>query len=327
MKVLVFLLLCLPTMSWARGPISSGGGMAVICEQGEERKVQLLDYFEAEFIYGKKHVARASGDLSEDYRRLVRQTYSLQGVDENIDRLLDDSSRNLKELLRVVEWVNSEDLPFLNDQGKTIDIPKGCELKQLAIFYDAQGVLKIAKDYWEELDSMNQAALLLHEIFYKYERHFAELDSTSTRSYVRQILTPERQVPVDFDTHRAKFTCFSVKDGRDGGDLVDYVMYVYPYQNASVFQFSTFAGRPLLVLTTVKSKFQFVASRKIDRRFGPIMYPVGKEVNIEETIDVKTTHRKDWQVHFEFKSGSPITIQGLKNGSPLGDKQFLKCIK
>ena len=303
------------------GPISSGGGMSVICQEEEgSSRVQLLDYFEAVQIYGETNVEKASGDFVEDYIRLVNNIHRLQGLSVgNLD--LDvrrPSQRNLDYFFRSVEWVHSSDLPFLDDSGQTVEIPSHCSIKQLAIWYDDSndiygGNIKIARDLWNQMDSMNQAALVQHELFYM-ENHDSEYNSMSARAYIQLMLTSEiHHEPVNLNHHKANLLCWN-------HDLSLY-FYVFHQENSSIFQFTQFAGRTLLARTTAEVEITFDV--KPGEEFGDI--PVDPTAHFDKTVDVKT-NRKDWQLKLYVHGGRPVTLQAMRNHRPISEKETVSCI-
>ena len=109
-----------------------------------------------------------SGDWIDDYTSLTKNAYSLQGL-ENFDEIMDNFDlvqHNIESLLKVIEWSDPSELHLLFDFGETVKLPANCQLRQIAIYNDKEKTLQIAKDLWEQLDSINKAALIQHELYY-----------------------------------------------------------------------------------------------------------------------------------------------------------------
>lgn len=304
------------------GEIASGGGMSVVCQNNGQSIHKLLDLFESEVLFGEENVARASGNLNEDYARLVGRTYTLQGA--HIDHQ-QASIENLERFFEIVEWVN-EPLPFLNDQGRTVTIPANCEIKQLAIFYDTENKVKIDQELWNQLDSMSQAALVEHELFYHHERKYNELNSESTRSYIHQILTADIQTPVLEGTGNASLMCTA---SNHVDSAVDFVFYVTKNgANESELQFTAFAQRPLLVKSTLVTSANFEVHREVDTNFPNFPFvdvPNDVTANIVETLPLETIHRDDWTAKIIFKAAQPVSIQALQNNAPITAALNVNC--
>lgn len=317
--------LCVTNLSasaFTRGPISSGGGMAVACADS----VKLLDYHEAEVIYKEKNVAKATGNLFEDYSRLTYNAYHLQGhFVPDYQKL---SQRNLNYFFENVEWVEKGSLPFLNDQGQTADIPSDCSLEQLAIWYDTDGTIKIDQDLWNRMDTINQAALIKHEVWYAHERKLQELNSESTRRYVQQMLTPQVQIPAPLGTEDAEYFCTSNKTDRSTG-TVEFAFHVAPRREGSKFVFSTFAAKPTLVGTTVRLPFAFSANRELIRSASGDMqftsFPTDVLTDTRGQYQVHSAHFEGFSLQVEYKGTRPITIRALRDGVPFGKTHTISC--
>jgi hypothetical protein len=98
--------------------------------------------------------------------------------------------RQLKDLVILLK--KDERLPPANDLGETpASVPSGCEIEQLAYFQDQQRRLWIQEEIWNALDSLNQAALLHHEVIYHSYRVPFKLEGTSrnVRKVVGQLFS------------------------------------------------------------------------------------------------------------------------------------------
>lgn len=302
--------------------------MAVVCRDGggNIRSARLLDVYEAEHD-PTRTVLRATNDFEEDYARLVKNTYRLQGSNY-FDS--ESTARNLRQFMGLVKWVElPEELPFLNDHGRTPVMLIGCNLEQLAVFYDENGRVLIQSEIWRHLDTLNRAALVQHELFYRFERMFRETTSESSRSYVRQIVSVQGNTPVQAGIESAKLRCSAVTTGRSDQRQVT-VFYVHQAANDMEsedvkFQFTQIAGRPLLVKGTVSiPDLIFETRRVIDRTLGPVLIAehLGRRV---ETFPVITQHRSDWEIRLKYVTGQPIMLTLLQGGQPLSESVLTGC--
>lgn len=145
--------------------IDSGGGQGVLCGT----KLQVLDLYEA---------AKAGLELpaSEDNLKEVIKTYgkklklyqSYKYFEEtSLHEELEWPYREIKTkvLDKFLDIIPGKKLPFTHDStvGK---LPEGCQLVQLAYYNDRTGNILRNPDYWKMLDTINKAALVLHELLY-----------------------------------------------------------------------------------------------------------------------------------------------------------------
>lgn len=305
------------------GPISSGGGMVVVCDQGNNQQtVELLEYYESRVLYGDNVVAKATGDLTEDYYQLAKRTYALQGYPEMEPVNME---KHVNHFLGKIDWVQPHSLPFLNDHGPTVDITENCQIKQLAIFYDTKQRISVVKELWEQMDSMNQAALITHEIYYFYERKFAEMTSSSTRSFVRQILTSEVQQPVYFASEGAIARCTTKRSKSYPmlGQSHDFEFLVIQKDGKTVLQFNTFGVRAFITRTIASYDGELLFKSSLNNGEGD--QERKQFAGYGKLVPLKTTQRADLQVLLNISEHGTLTIQGYRNGSPLTDTFVVNC--
>lgn len=190
------------SQSYVAGPISSGGGMGVVCydTKGEVASVELLDLWEARHMYNRKiinsnktvkeivyeglHNLKNSIDASEYYTWVDDENkptrkgaealfYTLQW---DAERFLSDT--NLPQFRRL----RGIDLALTNDALEVIR-PTSCEIKQLIRYIDNVygGEVVLNQDLLDKMDNTNLAALYLHEVFYAHLRGHNEQSSIRVR--------------------------------------------------------------------------------------------------------------------------------------------------
>lgn len=316
------------------GPSSGGGGMAVECRYDQSRlgrtTVELLDTYEAR-LKTNLTLLRPSGDVEEDYLRLVTNTYRLQGmnsVDEDLKQMI---LQNLRNFFKIVDWSETP-LEFLGDQGKSPDLPFECQLRQLAIFFDSTERVKINRELFNKMNSLDQAALIVHELFYKYERMFRESTSESTRSYVGQVLALSGNSRVDEGAELAKQTCSAIGTEKVLGSNPVTVFHHLETRNIdgtkdTVLQFEHIGGRPLLVKTTVTiPNFSFDVQRSFVRQEPyTVSIPSNPGHDFVEKFPIQTEHRSDWEVLIRYQYPEPITFTLIQDGAPVSTATLSSC--
>lgn len=308
------------------GPISSGGGLGVMCNDDNGNMVyEVLDYYEAKIKFGEQALLSKTGDWYEDSYNLARNIYRLQGVEnfQDIITNFDIVDHNINSLMSIVEWV--EDLPLINDAGDMIEVPDNCKIIQIATFYDRKQRLKINKKYWDELDSLNKAVLFNHEIRYYFERKESEYDSRTTRSFVQQALTAKHQVPVLDNIDDASLICKSLENKNTPFNSYEFYMYVHKLNGKTILQFKNFDNRGLFVKTTATFNFDFNVVNRLDPKLGLVTFPEQENINLIKTSSVVGNSAIQQNVKIEFISGKAITVQSFKSGIATSRKLKLGC--
>ncbi len=191
------------------GPISSGGGMGVVCRDsfGKIKSVELLDLWEAKSLYGRnikpskktiKEIAFAGLDNLKN--SIDTDEYSLGidisspdfiGSDAFYEILKYDLNAFLDEgKFRKIRRLKGIELTLTNDSFEVIK-PVDCEIKQLVRYIDnvVGGEVIINQDLLDKMDNLNLAALYLHEVFYAHLRRFNEQSSIRVRRTIGQIFS------------------------------------------------------------------------------------------------------------------------------------------
>lgn len=318
MKKILLLLACisLTELAHARTGIDGGGAMAVVCNGAEGESVQLLDLYEAKALPGIR-VFQATGDLLEDYLRLTNNSLRLQGANWTFPT--EEADKKLTHMLSLIDWHDdATPLPFLGDQGKSVDLPANCKLQQLAIFFDSTNRMKVDRELWSKLSSLDQAALLKHESYYYNERQNQETTSESTRSYVRQEASAGFS-PVLKDAPSNSLKYFSWEASSAKGR--SYLAIERVRKNGSedvVFHFKILSGRVLLVNTNATFKDLIFDVRKADDTVGALLYPKSSSVNKTLKVKIESEHRDDWELQLQFIANKPIEISLLQDGVSQG---------
>lgn len=302
MKALGFFLgmVFLPLLSFS-GPISSGGGTVVVCNDNGNTSVQLLEYFEAIQLYGESEVVKGSGDWIEDYKYLVAVSYGIKGFEIDYDRL-PELDHDIEDFFQLVEWVESDDLPTLNDHGKTVQIPANCSLKLAALFLDDQRKIKLARDLWVKMDSINKAALLQHEILYRMDRELGAETSKVTRLYVRMQFLKYHNI---FDDDKLNMNCWTQSRMAEPSIFDSYDIL----QSEYLFGFGPESQRDLGIHDVQDVRYD---------HFGNSSDSTDDDLFSEnESAAQSQSDNSEWEFSVHF-SGGPVTMRAFKDGHPIG---------
>lgn len=187
MKSLIRLSLCVASLLSMFSPRAdagvgtSGGGHVVVC-QGRSADIYgfatVLDIFEAEELY-KLTLRQARQSLAEELDLLATQLATVMQDSPHLPSPLTGAA--------LIEWWDNrvQYIPDLraetSDLGSVPPLPRGCVVKQIAVFDDSHDLVHVDLDLWNSLDDFNKAALIAHELVYR-ERRLDERESSSEAS-------------------------------------------------------------------------------------------------------------------------------------------------
>jgi hypothetical protein len=312
------------TGNTARAGVStSGGGMVVTClgdSPGSAPRSQLLDLFEAEKKFGFQ-LKPALGSAKDQYIEAVHQTYRLQGSPN-----LPVDGANFDRFSAVIKWTaTGEKLPFLNDQGTTAAIPANCRLEQVAIFdgesFELRSV-RIDTEIWNRLDSLNQAALVMHELWYWYMKSswFAET-SEETRATVAHLFTLS-PIPSVVEGVDQSVSCAASKSVQGGVLPTSFYLKIDrsgPVPTATL-NFTHLAGRAMVTKATATLPgLGFELSP-----WHPYTGQTVADPSANQTVRVPLigSQFQDWSVEIVYQYRKPIEIR-LYRGSVYTDSDFV----
>jgi hypothetical protein len=167
----------------ADGNRVGNGGNIIICKEGNSERLTLLDLYESnlelevsvkganEFeiaAHAFKNFAKFDHKISEQYLKALNHF---------------PKEMELKEKINIT---SSQDT-------KHIEIPTGCYLKQIAVRKNQPSIIEkrfmIARDYWQRLNSVDRAGLVVHEIIYDHLYKLGEEDSVKARKLTAYMLS------------------------------------------------------------------------------------------------------------------------------------------
>jgi hypothetical protein len=184
-------LLSLPHHSQA-GVGTSGGGHVVVCDATRADAlgyVTLLDLYEAQQVYRMELRGRL-GSLENELHTLAQQLQIVIGASGRLPSPLNGET--------LLEWWENraQFIPAMSastgDYGVMPDMPRGCGVKQIAIYDDSKDIIRVNLDLWESLDDFNKAALIAHELIY-HDRRLSdrEFSSETSRYLVGRIFSTQ----------------------------------------------------------------------------------------------------------------------------------------
>jgi hypothetical protein len=205
----VFFMLGLTGLAQAAlGPGSSGGGKGVVCRDQSRNvlTVETLDLWEAREIYGlrpelnsgslRKTVLTALENLSHSVRAdEIVATWPDGRKEKGAPVLFGDLQNHAYPFFKKaddpsnvqIRWLKNVNLAPTNDAYESAT-PTNCAIEQIVAFGDTgimTGKMLINEDLWDRMDETNQAALIVHEAYYKLLRsYYAELSSLRVRRAV-----------------------------------------------------------------------------------------------------------------------------------------------
>lgn len=266
-KFVLHLILFLITKSVIAGVSTSGGGYAVVCRDTSKAIVsaELLDLAEGRLKYNFK-MKSVSGSTLKDYALGVENVYFLQTGKPWFSCGLDvcEPSEMLSRFIKIIDWVDSsQQLDPIYDLGDVSTVLKqlniGCDIEQVAIFNDATGRVQISKEAWNKMDSLSQAGLVWHELWYRESRKYYLLpEKNSEKSRLNTaIVFAEGLTPVKAGVpENAKYKYIVHDPNRKVNDMTSFFIFQIsesPDFSKNVFrrQFENLGGRTVLTKTYV----------------------------------------------------------------------------
>lgn len=204
------------------GAISGGGGKGVVCRSpnGTVNSVQLLDLWEGQVLYNE-YAVPATGDLRVDVNAALirlKDSYELNGT-------LPGSGGAIKDQDIVLESLRYWAKDFLDPSSKVLRLrdvkltvtddsyelakPADCEIEQIVNFQPTGRIL-MNMDLFDKMDPANQAALIVHEAFYKFLRNMAkEANSIRVRRAIGYVFSGKSLVLKKPTVPTKSVECFS----------------------------------------------------------------------------------------------------------------------
>ena len=317
------------------GPGISGGGKGVICRDANRRVIsaETLDLWEAREIYGlvpkvsagtlRETVLEAMENLSHSFRADEIESFDNEGKRESGAPVIFETMQNhaypffKKEgdpSNVEIRWLRNVNLTPTNDAYDSAT-PADCAIEQIISFGDSgmmSGKMLINKDLWDRLDPTNQAALIVHEAYYKVLRYFnAELSSLRTRRAVglafnghRFATLSEAALPKEYYSCVRRNRDKQLSPREDGFARI----YVLPIKDPAtgqtkvVFQASAIGSVTLIGLPPVKEIGGRVFGWDV-KRFDDLSDLVSRSMNY--TINVRESVQPEMDPTLQIEKAGP----------------------
>ncbi|MCM2322225.1 MAG: hypothetical protein NDJ90_03080 [Oligoflexia bacterium] len=319
---------------------SSGGGISVVCRDhlGGVQRVEVLDLYEGRARYGLRYPA-ASGELEQDYLRGVKNTYHLQGVDDY--PIGSEAAENLQRFLGVVQFTApGEHLPRLNDEGAVPSLPFRCSLEQVAIFetdaLTGKESVRVDSELWAAMDSLNQAALVTHELWYKLERELEETTSEGTRAAVAHLYASAGATPIREGLPEDRFECTTGGMNGYSETRTDLSFFWVHGKNVPgrgpevTLQFFQLMGRPIVSKAIAELPgISFLLTNYPDGPAERKLIPVVAEAGADRVfrVPVQGSQRKDLELGVEYIQGRPLKLSVFQKGVLIQTAVITHCFK
>lgn len=180
----------------ASGYEVGNGGRSIVCK-GTPPRVLMLDLYEAEILRGQKVDL---GIVAKDPFVIAQQRLDLLAkVDPETSRLL---SAGLERLRKDISFESEIKLVVIEDSKHSFEpSDPNCHSEQLAVLRKSplpkEKRVLVNRKLWEKMNSVHQAALLLHEIWYERLAYLGERDSVKARYLNSYILGAEFAKPTE----------------------------------------------------------------------------------------------------------------------------------
>lgn len=311
------------------GGMATGGGSGVVCrdENSAVTSVQLLDLHEAQVQHHLTLVS-GSGNSQTDYRNSVKRTYELQNYYENTP-----TEKEIQDhyglFFKSVQWtLPGSKLPLIADQGSILPLPKGCALEQIAIFHDGdREFIEVQTDLWQRLPTLHQAALIVHELFYKFYRILGDYSSEFTRLQVAHIFSKESKpvlegLPIDAEICTAY--------GGPMNKITKFFIYSRPSSEGGaqwVLQFTQLMGRPLMSKTLIVLNTALPRMSQIYTGTSAFPTALSSEAPATDFFPLHGLGYDRWTVKINWAQKKPVAI-ALYNNRHLQQESYLwGCVK
>jgi len=181
-----------PTLSFAQGG-ATGGGKGVLCGSN----LRILDLYEAEEIFHESLIKKEDLDSTLFQFALPISLY-FNGQDPlRAEAYRGEIAKGVHQEFtrRLIDLPLGQKLPLSDDATLPVMLP-GCSVVQIALFDDVSDTIQRDLALWNRLDSVNQAALILHEYWYKVARSRSLKTSDDTRRMIGLLMSGQLPEPI-----------------------------------------------------------------------------------------------------------------------------------
>lgn len=286
------------------GPITSGGGFAVVCRNNDEiLSAELLDLYEAKNKFNYT-ILESSGNLEDDMIAATININRLQG--HIVTPSLHDIRITLNEFFKRVAFLpKTSQLPHLNDLGQHVQVPKGCKIEPLAVWNDQDGKIKINAEIWNALTTLAQSALINHENYYWYERtHLNQSTSEGARAVIATSYSTNAKEVVNERTRALP------KASASDPSIDVYLDFHFEKQdNLMTLYFKNLMNFIILTETKTTIDLTGIELKNVTDQTShkSKVIAVTKESKVIRS-KIQSSQRNDWEIEFTFIPNKPVKI-------------------
>lgn len=166
-------------LSFANGGVGNGG-VSVVCRDSSKTitSAEVLDIYEGIVRHGRKY------DNNLDVETKIELVQLKMAKNPSFLAKFQNELAKVRSIMTFIPKGNS--LTPTNDAFPKIR-KDGCDFEQLANYTDENELL-VSQEIYDELDEINQAALLVHEAIYAIFRNQGDKDSQRSRKLTAQLL-------------------------------------------------------------------------------------------------------------------------------------------
>ncbi|MCF8059969.1 MAG: hypothetical protein K9K67_11775 [Bacteriovoracaceae bacterium] len=180
MKTILFLIFLSSPFSFAGNEVGNGGDLL----KCPNKPLVLFDF--AEDSFKKMDALKKNAELNE-YKIVESLIAKIKDLSPAIFKKY---SNDLASFPKRIKFIKGEVFRDIED-SKHVSLPKDCELLQVAIQQidplTKDTVIAINKDLYDQLDPVNKAGLILHEIIYEHFKFYGVTNSVEVRIFNRYL--------------------------------------------------------------------------------------------------------------------------------------------
>lgn len=325
-KSVIMITLLLNVVPWAAfgfGGQSSGGAFAVVCREKARdlQSVALLDLFEARERYGLT-LPPELPTLEEAWKRIIRRRWEYSSLPSDTGQPRSEE----KSWNEVVAWMKSfhyvtdrTRMPRSKDTGFTGELPTKCALEQLAFYDDRAEQLYINLALWNELKSNHQAALLYHEMVYRFNRRVGDLTSAEVRKSVAYMVATDPLKKLSDLVPEGATECYAVTPKYDPSlaPVLPYDSHFYLVRDSdgnTRIIFSLLFGRYSDIPSIATVPF-FIAKEQMESQThstaGNAIVATNPKANYEDVLALENGAYEGYHLHLVFRYQNFFTLNLL----------------
>jgi hypothetical protein len=181
----ILVILLTGSQAFAQNRVGNGGD-GILCEkEGEKPKAELLDFYES----SQKRI-----ETQAPYAEVVEAR--LQALSRISGGLGGTLLKRWQTMKNEIEWKKEIELVDVQD-SKHLFTPsdKNCKLKQIALrrseIVSTQKRFVIDETFWNQMATVSQAGLVMHELVYEHFFKLGETDSVKARTMNAYLFSPD----------------------------------------------------------------------------------------------------------------------------------------